>query len=210
MRDLVVVDMGTANMFSLTSALQFLGAAFDVSASPERVRRASHLILPGVGAFQPAAAQLRRDGMLDALRFACLTRECPILGVCLGMQLLFERSDEGDGDGVGLFDGGLRALSPSQSGAHRVPHVGFAPVSGFVPTGVFDGFDDDPMFYFTHSFARRESIADANAAWCAHTEPFVAAVQKRNVCGVQFHPEKSQVNGLRLLANFLRQPAGQI
>ncbi len=208
MLHVVVLDMGTANIFSLSSALRFLGAPFVVTADPAEVPPASHLILPGVGAFDPAAAQLRDQGLLAPLRTHALVTRKPLLGVCLGMQLLFEGSEEGEREGTGLLPGRLARLRADGHGSHRVPHVGFAPVTGFTPTGLFDGLEDGAMFYFTHSYARMEAVDDTNMARCAHAEPFVAAVQRGNICGAQFHPEKSQANGLRLLANFLRLPAG--
>jgi glutamine amidotransferase len=207
-RHVVVLDMGTANIFSLASALRFLGASFEVTADPERLAAATHVILPGVGAFDPASRQLRAQGLLDPLRRFALVERRPVLGVCLGMQLLFEGSAEGDCEGTALLPGRLVRLEAN--GAYRVPHVGFAEVTGFTPTGLFDGLGPAAMFYFTHSFAMRERVPQTNAALCAHSEPFVAAVQRENICGVQFHPEKSQANGLRLLLNFLRLGPGVI
>jgi imidazole glycerol-phosphate synthase subunit HisH len=206
-RHVVVLDMGTANIFSLSSALRFLGVRFEVTADPDRVPAASHLILPGVGAFDPASRQLHAQGLLEPLRHFALMQRRPLLGVCLGMQLLFEGSEEGVYPGTALLPGRLERLTSQHGGPYRVPHVGFAPLTGFEPTGIFAGLQPGSMFYFTHSFARRDSVPDTNAAMCMHTDRFVAAVQRGNICGVQFHPEKSQANGLRLLANFLRLPS---
>jgi imidazole glycerol-phosphate synthase subunit HisH len=200
----VVLDMGTANIFSLSSALGFLGVDFVVSSDPRVVRSATHVILPGVGAFDPASRQLHRQGLLEPIRHHALVSRRPLLGVCLGMQLLFEGSDEGVCPGTGLLPGWLGKLTSSQEGPFRVPHVGFAPIAGFAPNGLFDGLPQESMFYFTHSFARVGAIASSNVALCEHARPFVAAVQHGNICGAQFHPEKSQANGLRFLANFLR------
>lgn len=204
----VVLDMGTANIFSLSSALRFLGVPFVVSAAPEAVASATHVILPGVGAFDPASRQLQAQGLLEPLRQHALVRGRPLLGVCLGMQLLFEGSDEGECVGTGLLPGRLGKLTPSPAGPYRVPHVGFAAIAGFQPTGLFDGLPQESMFYFTHSYARTGPLEAANVARCVHEVPFVAAVQHGNICGAQFHPEKSQANGLRLLANFLRLSDG--
>lgn len=203
----VVLEMGTANLFSLASALRFLGVPFEVTAEPAAVSGATHLVLPGVGAFDPAMRQLEALGLVPAIRAHALERRRPMIGVCLGMQLLFEGSEEGALPGLGLLPGRLARLQPGAG--HRVPHVGFSPVHGFAPTGLFDGFADGPSFYFTHSYALGTDVPGANAARCSHATPFTAAVQAGNVCGVQFHPEKSQGNGLRLLANFVRLPAGE-
>lgn len=203
-----MLDMGTANIFSLSSALRFLGVPFVVTSDARQIDGASHLILPGVGAYDPASRQLHDQGLLEPLRHFALTQRRPLLGVCLGMQLLFEGSAEGECAGTGLLPGRLERLLASTGGPYRVPHVGFAPVTGFEPVGLFDGLAPNAMFYFTHSFARCEVVPGTNAAMCKHTADFVAAVQRDNICGVQFHPEKSQANGLRLLANFLRLTAG--
>ena len=205
-----MLDMGTANIFSLSSALRFLGVRFEVTSDASRIPGASHLILPGVGAFDPASRQLDGQGLLQPLRHFALSQRRPLLGVCLGMQLLFEGSAEGECAGTGLLPGRLVRLDAQAGGSYRVPHVGFASVSGFTPTGLFDGLAEGSMFYFTHSFGRRDPVPETNAAMCGHTFPFVAAVQRDNICGVQFHPEKSQANGLRLLANFLRLPSGNV
>jgi glutamine amidotransferase len=203
----VVLEMGTANLFSLASALRFLGVPFEVTAEPAAVSGATHLVLPGVGAFDPAMRQLEAQGLVPVIRAHALERRRPMIGVCLGMQLLFEGSDEGMSPGLGLLPGRLARLQPRDR--HRVPHVGFSPVHGFAPTGLFDGFADGASFYFTHSHALGTEVPGANAALCTHAAPFTAAVQAGNICGVQFHPEKSQGNGLRLLSNFVRLPAGK-
>ena len=203
---LVVLEMGTANLFSLASALRYLGVPFTVTAEPAAVADATHLILPGVGAFDAAAQQLEAQGLVAAIREHAVGHRRPLLGVCLGMQLLFEGSEEGARPGLGLLPGRI-ALLQSDS-RHRVPHVGFSPVSGFRQEGLFAGFSEVASFYFTHSYALPGDVPGANVARCAHAAPFVAAVQAGNVCGAQFHPEKSQANGLRLLANFVRLSIG--
>lgn len=199
--------MGTANLFSLASALQFLGVPFDVSTDPAAVLAATHVILPGVGAFDAAARQLADQGLVPALREHALRRRRPLLGVCVGMQLLFSGSEEGVLPGTGLITGRLHRLAPGAG--YRVPHVGFSPVHGFAPHALFEGFREGACFYFTHSYATTVEIPGANVARCTHAQPFVAALQAGNICGVQFHPEKSQANGLQLLANFLRLPPGE-
>ena len=197
-----VIDLGVSNIRSLTSALSFLGVPHKVSSDAAELASATHVILPGVGAYDAAMRSMNRLGLACALRDYALERRLPILGVCLGMQLLFEGSDEGRLSGLSITQGHLRLLNVSPGS--KVPHVGFSSVYGFEPKGLFAGFrDESPHFYFTHSYAMPQVGPQFNIAWCEHSQPFVAAFQVGNICGAQFHPEKSQSAGLRLLSNFV-------
>lgn len=198
-----VIDLGVSNICSLTSALRFLGVPHQVTSSAADLAVATHVVLPGVGAYDAAMQSMDRLGLAPGLRTHALERCLPILGVCLGMQLLFEGSDEGQLPGLGIMTGSFRLLQASAAKGSKVPHVGFSPVHGFQAQGLFAGFGDAPHFYFTHSYAMPEIGAQCNIAWCEHSQPFVAAFQMGNVGGAQFHPEKSQSAGLRLLSNFI-------
>ena len=133
-----------------------------------------------------------------------MARGRPLLGVCLGMQLLFDHSDEGVLPGIGLVAGVFKRLTPDPMRQRRVPHVGFSPIFGHRPVGLFENIGPVASFYFTHSYALSALDGADVVALCDHAQPFVAAFQRGNICGAQFHPEKSQSNGLRLLSNFLR------
>lgn len=198
-----VIDLGVSNIRSLTSALSFLGVQHQVTNRPEDLLHASHVILPGVGAYDAAMRSISALQLSDALRQHALERKLPMLGVCLGMQLLFEGSEEGQLPGLSIMPGRFRLLQASARTGSKVPHVGFSPVYGFQASGLFSGFVESPHFYFTHSFALPSVNPQCNAALCDHAQPFVAAFQQGNVCGAQFHPEKSQSAGLRLLSNFI-------
>jgi glutamine amidotransferase len=205
--NVVVVDLGVGNIRSLTSALTYLGAPHLVSDDPRVLGTATHIILPGVGAFDPAMAMIAERSFAGPLRAYANESKRPLLGVCLGMQLLCAGSDEGVLPGLGLMPGRFVKLESYPGSPQKVPHVGFSPVYGYRETGFFKGFGPQAHFYFTHSYALPQIEADCNAAFCDHVRPFVAGFQRENICGVQFHPEKSQSAGLRLISNFLEATA---
>lgn len=197
----VVVELGTANLGSLAGALGFIGAEFVVTDDPAIVGRASRLLLPGVGSFDAGMDELEGRGLVDPIRAAVRDRGAPVLGICLGMQLLLESSEEGRADGLGLLPG--RAVRLGSGGA-KVPHVGFDPAA-LPPGGVLGaGLPAAPAFYFTHSFCLRTAGPDVLVGACDYDGSFLAAIEAGPVMGVQFHPEKSQTAGLRVLVNFLR------
>jgi glutamine amidotransferase len=198
-----VIDLGVSNIRSLTSALSFLGARHLVTNRSNDLLAATHVILPGVGAYDAAMQSINALNLSESLRHHALIRKLPILGVCLGMQLLFEGSEEGQLPGLGIMHGTFMKLLPSGTKGSKVPHVGFSPVYDFKDEGLFSGFGAHPHFYFTHSFAMPAVAPPCNVALCDHMQPFVAAFQLGNLCGAQFHPEKSQSTGLRLLSNFI-------
>jgi len=200
---LCVIDLGVSNIRSLTSALTFLGVPHKVTSSAVDLELATHVILPGVGAYDAAMQSMGQLGLAQELRAHALDRRLPILGVCLGMQLLFEGSDEGKLPGLGIMPGYFRLLQACAKRGSKVPHVGFSPIYGFQPKGLFAGFGGAPYFYFTHSYAMPEVVTQCNTAWCEHSQPFVASFHMNNICGAQFHPEKSQSAGLHLLSNFI-------
>lgn len=198
---LTVVDHGVGNIGSLASALRFLGATFEVTHDPTALRSSTAIILPGVGAFHAAAERL------DALRLrekliARVDDGVPILGVCLGMQLLFEGSDEGHGQGLGLLAGRCERLGATPG--VKVPHVGFDTVSYPEGSWLREELGAEADYYFTHSFAIRSSDA-ASVGRCEYDGGLVAVVDAWPAIGAQFHPEKSQTSGLRLLLAFIRR-----
>ena len=191
----VIVANGGANIASLQFALQRLGAGSSVSADPEEIRAASHIVLPGVGAAADAMSRLRQSG-LDAL---IPTLRQPVLGICLGMQLLFEASDEGDACCLGIIPG--RALRFSPASQRPVPHMGWNTLDMRRPCALLAGLGDGDYAYFVHSYAL--DVGAATVASTVYGTPFSACVQWRNFYGAQFHPERSAAVGARLLGNFL-------
>ena len=193
-RDVVLVDGGGTNIGSVRYALQRLGVDADLSADAARIRRATHVILPGVGAAPPGMAKLRDAGLVDVLR----DLQQPLLGVCLGMQLLFERSEEGGTECLGLLPGEIRHFP---QGGLRVPHMGWNRLDVEHDDPLVAGIGAEPYAYFVHSYAAPPTAATVASA--DYGGAFSAVVRRGNVCGMQFHPERSAAVGARLLQNFL-------
>ena len=194
-QQVVIVANGGANIASLQFALQRLDASSSVSADPDEIRAASHVILPGVGAAADAMSRLRQSG-LDAVIPAL---QQPVLGICLGMQLLFEASDEGDARCLGIIPGRASRFSPASE--RPVPHMGWNTLEIQRPCALMTGLGDGDYAYFVHSYALE--VGAATVASTSYGMPFSACVQWRNFYGAQFHPERSAAVGARLLGNFL-------
>jgi glutamine amidotransferase len=194
-RRIVIVANGGANTASLQFALQRLGADSAVSANPAAIRAASHVILPGVGAAADAMSRLKHGGLdtlLPALRQ-------PVLGICLGMQLLFDASQEGDVACLGIIPGRAARFAPAA--ARPVPHMGWNTLDIRRPCALLEGLAGGNYAYFVHSYAL--DVGDSTVASTEYGAPFSACVQWRNFYGAQFHPERSAAVGARLLQNFL-------
>jgi imidazole glycerol-phosphate synthase subunit HisH len=192
----VIIDSGGANLASLGYALQRLGVGSSVSCDASVIRQASHVLLPGVGTAGNAMARLCETG-LDKL-IPELTQ--PVLGICLGMQLLFTHSEEDGSRCLGVIDGTVRKLLPAP--ARPVPHMGWNTLHLLGADPLLDGFIGGEYVYFVHSYfaaVSTESLASSD-----YGLPLSATVRRNNFCGVQFHPERSGASGSRLLANFLR------
>jgi len=194
-RDIVIVACGGANIASLKFALERLDAAAEVSSDAQRIRRASHVILPGVGAAPDAMARLRSSG-LDSL-IPSLTQ--PVLGICLGMQLLHESSAEGPVLCLGVIPGETVRLAGAPG--RPVPHMGWNTLDLERPSPLLEGLGAGDYAYFVHSYAVPEG--PATIARCRYGAAFSACVAWRNFYGVQFHPERSAAAGARLLRNFI-------
>ncbi len=194
-RDVVLVDAGGTNIGSVRYALERLGVAAELTCDAARIRSASHVILPGVGAAGPGMARLHESGLVEVLRR--LTQ--PVLGVCLGMQLLFEHSQEGDTECLGVIPGHVRVIPADAT--HRVPHMGWNRLIRERDDALLDGLPEPSLAYFVHSYA-----VEAGAHTVAsidHGMRIAAIVRERNFCGMQFHPERSASVGAHLLGRFL-------
>jgi imidazole glycerol-phosphate synthase subunit HisH len=195
---IAILDYGMGNLRSVEKALEHVGAAASISADPEEARAADGLVLPGVGAFPRAMERVRERG-LDELIDERRAAGVPILGICLGLQLLFESSVElGGARGLGLLGGGVEGLDPE---GLKVPHIGWSPVRWEQESRLVEGIETETPFYFVHSFFPAPDPADLLGT-AAYGGRFACAAQRGNVYGVQFHPEKSSAAGLRLLSNF--------
>jgi glutamine amidotransferase len=189
-----LLDSGGANLGSVQAAFERLGVVAPVSDDWNEIRAATHVVLPGVGEATAAMARLRYS-VLDWL-IPRLT--LPLLGICIGMQLLFERSEEGDTECLGLLPGAVQRLAPSPG--VRVPHMGWNRLQVTSPHPLVAGLNQQ-WAYFVHSYAAQ--VSAAILASCTHGDSFAAVVARDRVMGVQFHPERSGVAGARLLQNFL-------
>ena len=192
---LAIIDSGGANISSVTHALRRLGADPVFTADADTIGSADRVILPGVGAAGAAMSRLRELGLVECIQ----QLQQPVLGICLGMQLLFEQSDEDGVECLGIIPGTLEIMPASQG--IRVPHMGWNTTTVKRQDPLLNGLPEHPWFYFVHSY--RAPIGDSTLATCQHGEPFAAIVRKKNFRGVQFHPERSARSGARLLANFL-------
>lgn len=195
MTEVVIIDAGGANLGSVRAAFARLGVEPEVSRDPSRIAAAERLVLPGVGAAAPVMANLREGGIDRVLADS----KAPLLGICIGMQVLFERSEEGDVAGLGLLAGAVRKL-PAAPGL-RLPHMGWNRLRKRRESPLLDGIGEGTQVYFVHGYAAGES-ADTLLA-CEHGAPFAAAVERGNIAGAQFHPERSGAAGARFLRNFL-------
>jgi glutamine amidotransferase len=198
----VVVDYGMGNLRSVANAIEATGREARVTRNADDVRAASHIVLPGVGAFGDCIASLRATGLVEVLDEVVRRRGTPFLGICLGMQLLADGSDEGGHTpGLGWIRGWVRRFADGPS--LRVPHMGWNDVTPAERSPMFDGIRH-PTFFFVHSYFLPADADAEPAATCEYGERFAAALVRGNIWATQFHPEKSQQNGLRLLENFLR------
>jgi len=196
MTRLAIVDSGGANIASLRYAIERLGVESELTRSPEALRTATHVILPGVGAAADCMARLEKAGVVDTLR----TLEQPLLGVCVGMQLLFESSEEGDVACLGRLPGRVRRFSARDD--LPVPHMGWNQLEFDTPSPLLEDIHTGDYVYFVHSYAAPPG--SMTLASSVYGERFSAVVQRGNVFGAQFHPERSAHTGSLLLRNFLR------
>jgi imidazole glycerol-phosphate synthase subunit HisH len=195
-RRLAIIDSGGANIASLRFAIERLGIESELTTDPQVLREASHVILPGVGAAADCMARLRNAGLIETIR----ELEQPLLGICVGMQLLYESSEEGDVQCIGLLRGRVRRF-PDSLGL-PVPHMGWNQLEFQRSSSLLSDIEPRDYVYFVHSYSA--PVSDSTIASCTYGESFAAIVQHGNVYGAQFHPERSARIGSLLLRNFLQ------
>jgi imidazole glycerol-phosphate synthase subunit HisH len=195
---IAILDVCSGNLRSVERALSHVGADVVVTRDAETVRKADKLVVPGQGAFGPFMRGLVERGLGDVLRER-IAAGTPYLGICLGLQVLFEHSEEGDCAGLGILRGEVRRLVPGDR-ALKIPHMGWNRVAA---TQQVPGIDDGAFVYFVHSYVVVPSDPSVTALESTHGVPFCAAIQKDNLFACQFHPEKSQAVGLRMLKTFV-------
>ena len=210
MQSVVIIDYGTGNVSSVGRALAALGCGWEHSRDPHVIVSASHLILPGVGHGGHAMATLEESTLLAVLTETVHTRRTPVLGICLGMQLMTARTEEGGRACLGWFDQDTVELRPEDSRL-KVPNIGWHTIAACADSALLDGIElATQPFYFCHRYGIPAVGARDAAATYAYGTPYAAILQRDNLVGVQFHPEKSQEPGLRLLRNFLRMDRAHV
>ncbi len=201
---IAVVDYGMGNIRSVSKALEHVApdAEVLVTSDPAAIRAADRVVVPGQGAMPDCMRQLAASGAREAVIEA--TRSKPFLGICVGMQMLFERGEEGDTPGLGLLSGGVPRFPDGKMAGLKIPHMGWNEVRQARPHPVLEGVADGTRFYFVHSYYPQPADGAMTAATCAYGITFTCAIARDNIFAVQFHPEKSQNSGLQLLSNFVQ------
>lgn len=203
---ITIIDYGVGNPRALVNMLEFIGYEARITNQSSAIREASHILLPGVGAFDAAMQRLRDSNLIPALEKATFDRGTPLLGICLGMQLLGRGSEEGASVGLGWLQADTVRMRPDSALKLKVPFMGWADVDTLQGAKLFAG-DDGFRFYFTHSYRMQCDDAGDVVASYQFDQPVVCSVQHDNIYGVQFHPEKSHRFGMRLLKNFVERTA---
>jgi glutamine amidotransferase len=198
---IAVVDYGMGNLRSVSKAIEQVAphAQVRVTAAPEEILSSDRVVVPGQGAMPDCMRQLAASGARDAVVEAARAR--PFLGICIGLQMLFEHGEEGDTPGLGVLDGEVPRFRLS---GLKIPHMGWNEVAQTRPHALWAGIPDSSRFYFVHSYYPAPRDAALTAATAVYGRPFTCAVARDNIFAVQFHPEKSQSAGLQLLSNFVR------
>lgn len=200
---IAVIDYGLGNVKSVVGAIEWLGYTPCLTNSHRELADAEKLVLPGVGAFGDGMQRLRDLGLVETLTRLVLDERRPILGICLGLQLFARDSSEfGIHEGLGWIDASVVRIE-SGDGKLRIPHVGWSGALQIKASRLFHGIPSDAMFYYTHSYRLECRDRDIVVGECEYGRTFVSAIEKDNVYGTQFHPEKSQKHGLSVLRNFL-------
>ncbi|MBK8510786.1 MAG: imidazole glycerol phosphate synthase subunit HisH [Saprospiraceae bacterium] len=202
---LTIIDYGTGNLSSIKNMLKRLGIPSLISNQAVDILNADKLILPGVGSFDYGIKQLHLSGLVDVLNDKVLNNKTPILGICLGVQLLTLSSEEGESKGLGWIKAKTVAFDKSKLASNqKIPHMGWCEVMDYKQSKLFTDMSEDPRFYFVHSYhLQLEDECDVLVK-ALYGYPFVAGIEKENILGVQFHPEKSHKYGMQLLENFVK------
>ena len=203
MVEVAVIDYDMGNLHSVCKGLEKMGGHPTITDNPDVIRQAPALVLPGVGAFDPAMQHLRKRQLEPAIK-AAISRGTPFLGICLGLQILFDASEEGQETGLGIIPGRVKHFQ-SEPGL-TIPHMGWNPLQyQQAELSLWQGLPADPYMYFVHSYYVDPLDDQVTAATTTHgSQTFTAAIAKENIIAVQFHPEKSATLGLKILENFLQ------
>ncbi len=199
---ITIIDYGLGNIRAFYTVFEQLKMKVKIASTPDALKEATKLILPGVGAFDYAMQKLNESGMRELVEEKVLVQKMPVLGVCVGMQMLANSSDEGVLPGLGWIDGRVKRFEPSTSPQIQLPHMGWNTILPQNNSPLLKGIAPDSRFYFLHSYYFENSTTAHRIAETIYGVSFCSAVQHENIFGVQFHPEKSHSNGVQLLRNF--------
>ena len=200
-----IVDYGMGNLGSVKRKMDLLGFQAVISSNSEELEKADKLILPGVGHFKRAVQQLKSMGLWDCLMEEVIGKKKPILGICLGLQLMTLHSEEGDEEGFGWIDAKVVRFTIQDQKKYKVPHVGWNTLKKNKSGGLLEGLTEDAEFYFVHSYHITAGNPTEIIATTNYEYPFISAMARDNIFGVQFHPEKSHDDGEKVLLNFLKE-----
>jgi glutamine amidotransferase len=200
-----LIDYGMGNIQSVINGFEAVKAELKVVCGPDELSDVDAVVLPGVGAFGDGIKNLRARGFDSALREHVLEDGKPLLGICLGLQLLASSSSEhGKHEGLGWIPGEVQRLTNSGDSSIRIPHIGWNDVEVINDQGLYEGMSRAPIFYFVHSYAFRPEDQSVVSGYCCHGDEFAASVEHKNIMATQYHPEKSQKDGLKVLSNWCR------
>lgn len=199
-----IINYNMGNLFSVAKKVKQLGVEFEIVSKPEEIYKAKKIILPGVGHFGKAMENLKKLELINALNETVLNRKTPVLGICLGMQLMAKSSDEGDEDGLGWFDAQVKKTIVSDHVKFKIPHTGWNTIHIEKKSKLMANILNESEFYFVHAY----HVMCNNKADILNTtiynQSFVSAIEKDNIFGVQYHPEKSHDLGTRMISNFIK------
>jgi glutamine amidotransferase len=200
---IVIIDYGAGNLRSLFSKVQEIDSNVMLTSNPKDVERADKILLPGVGFFASAIENLRKYDFVPVLNKKVIEEKTPFLGICLGMQLLTKRSEEGNAKGLGWIDAETKKFKFSENNSLKIPHMGWNNLIVKKQSPLLQDVPEDFLFYFTHSYNVQCNDKSDIVATTKYGYEFVSIIQKDNICGVQFHPEKSHLKGMKIIENFL-------
>lgn len=200
---IVIIDCGMGNLRSVLKKFERLGTRVSISADAETIAGADKLVLPGVGHFANGVKKLKESGIWEVLNQKVLIDKTPILGICLGMQLMARHSEEGNTEGLGWFDAEVVRFKVSDTHIYKVPHMGWNTAEVQKESVLFQSVSEDAMFYFVHSYHFKSHNSSDILTLTTYDYPFVSAVERGTIFGTQFHPEKSHDFGERLIRNFI-------
>ena len=199
---IVIVDYDMGNIGSVYNMLKKIGRKSEITRDLEKIRQADHIILPGVGAFDSGMEQLEKFGLVELIRHKAMVDKTPILGICLGAQLMLEKSEEGQKAGLGLVKGEVKRFQLSAESKLRIPNMGWNQIEKVKSSNLVDILPEQPRFYFVHSYHFKMTQSEDQLLISEYGYSFCSAFQHENISGVQFHPEKSHKFGMALLRNF--------